>query len=374
MITIREVQGGKMNKVYIDLPYKIYADDAQWVPPLYADEKKFHDPEHNEPLGYSTTKRWLAYRNEKPVGRIMGIINHPYNDRHQQKTVRFYQLDCINDPEVAHALLHTVEEWGRGHQMDKIIGPFGFSDKDPQGAKIEGYEYPSVILTPSNPPYLPELIVKEGYDKEVDVVEYQMPVPQELPVLYNRICERARKKDRLRLIEFTRRSELKPCIIPVLRLINETYTPIFGFVPLSENEIRKLADQFIPILDPHLVKLVADSNQEAVGFVIAMPGISEGLKRSRGKLFPFGFIHILRSLRSSKQLVLLLGAVKPSFRGIGITSLLAEALFASARARGMTMMDSHVILENNRLMRAEVENLGAKICKRFRVYQKSLVL
>ena len=204
------------------------------------------------------------------------------------------------------------------------------------------------------------------------MVEYEMPIPNELPDLYKRICARIRKKENLRPIEFTRRRELKPYIIPVLRLINETYTPIFGFVPLSESEIQKLADQFLPILDPRLVKLVADPSGTAVGFVIAMPGISEGLKRSRGKLFPFGFWHILRSLRTSTQLVLLLGAVKPSYRGIGITSLLAETLFASARKRGMTMIDSHVILETNRLMRAEVENLGAKIYKRFRIYRKKL--
>jgi hypothetical protein len=203
-------------------------------------------------------------------------------------------------------------------------------------------------------------------------LSYELAIPDQLPASYTAIAERVRQRAHLRLVEFASRAALKPYIVPVLKLVNETYTPIYGFVPLSETEIHKLAAQYLPILNPRLVKIVVNQSGESIGFVVSMPGITRALQRSGGKLFPFGFIHLLKDLSSCKQLVLLLGAVKPGYRGTGATVLLAESLFNAARKRGMTVIDSHVILENNFLMRAEMENLGARMYKRFRVYAKDL--
>lgn len=372
MIRVQVVGTKKEMEVYLQLPARIYANYPQWVPPLIADERKFHSPKHNEALQYSTIAHWIAWENERPVGRIMGIINHQYNKMHGERTGRYYQLDCINDASVARQLIETVEKWAKDQGMDRMIGPFGFSDKDPQGIKIEGHEFPAVLLTPANPPYLEQLIENSGYKKEVDCVSYRIPIPDKMPLLYKMVCDRIRSRGAYKLKEFQTRKELKPVIVPVLELVNLCYAEIFGFVPLSPSEIQKLAAQYLPILDPTLVKLVVTANDEAIGFVVSMPGITEGLQRSGGKLFPFGFIHILRSLQKSKQLVLLLGAVKPGHKGKGVTALLAESLLTTARKRGMTEIDSHLILENNMVMRAEAENIGGKVYKRFRVYQKKL--
>lgn len=372
MLSLIEVKTKSQLREFIHLPLAVYADYPDWVPPLFADERKFHSPKHNEALASSSVKRWMLYREGKGVGRIMGIINHEYNAKHQSKTARFFQLDCIHNAEVSNHLLEAVETWARQAGMDKIIGPFGFSDKDPQGIKIDGFDHPSVLLTPSNPPYLQHLIEQRGYTKEIDCVSYEMQVTPQLPATYQRICSRIRQRGYLQLREFKKRSQLQPYIVPVLRMLNETYTGIYGFMPLSDSEIRKLAAQYLPILNPALVKLVCGPADEPLGFVVAMPGITDGLRKSKGKLFPLGFLHILHSLKYSRQLVLLLGAVKPAFRGLGVTALLAEALLAAAHQRGMTVIDTHLILENNHLMRAEAENLGGIIHKRFRVYQKSI--
>ena len=190
-----------MNKVYINLPYKLYAGYPQWVPPLYGDEKKFHDPGHNEALAYCSVERWVAYDGDVPKGRVMGVINHPYNQKQGEKTARFYQLDCVNDALVCRSLLETVETWAREKGMQKIIGPFGFSDKDPQGIKIEGFEYPAVLLSPANPPYLRTLIESEGYGKELDCLSYELPIPRELPQTYQRICDRVRSRNKVFLRE-----------------------------------------------------------------------------------------------------------------------------------------------------------------------------
>ena len=372
MITIREVSTAAELKTFIYLPKKLFSDNPQWVPPLYDDEKKFHSPKHNEALGYCEVKRWLGYIDGQPMGRIMGIIHPVYNEKHGEKTARFNCFEAPDNRELLQQLMDTVSNWAREKGMNKLIGPYGFSDKDPQGYKIDGFDELSVLLTPSNPPYLPQFLESIGFTKEVDSISYQLPIPEQLPENYEKICDRLLARGYYQLKEFKNRRELKPYIQPVLRLVNETYKDLFGFVPMSDAEIQKLAAQYLPILDPSLVKLVTNKDGEALAFVVSMPGISEGLQKSGGELLPFGFWHILQSLRNSKQLVLLLGAVKPSARGVGITAILGRSLFQSARKKGMTTIDSHLILENNPLMRAEMENLQAQVYKRFRVYQKKL--
>jgi hypothetical protein len=371
-IEIRVVDTKKLLKDYIFLPEIIYKQDSRWVPPMYMDEWAFHDPNQNKALDYCDTIRAIAYRNNNPVGRIMGIIHHPYNKHHSEKTVRFFNFDCINDQKIAHTLIQYIEVWGKEKGMNKIIGPFGFSDKDPQGIQIEGLEFLPIIATPTNPLYLQPLVENEGFQKEVDCVSYQMPIHPTLPPIYEKVYGRISKNQSLKLLEFTSKRQLGPYIIPVLRLVNEAYASIFGFVPMTEEEMKKFAAQYLPVLDPVFVKAVVNPENEVIAFVVAMPDMSKGIQKARGKLFPFGFIHILRAMRKTNQLNLLLGAVKPGFRGVGLNVLLGKSLMESAVKRGLTLMDSHLILENNTLMRSECERIEGKVYKRFRVYQKIL--
>ena len=371
-IEIRVVDTNNLLKQYIFLPEKIYKGDTRWVPPLYNDEWTFHNPKENKALTYCDTIRILAFRENKAVGRIMGIIHHPYNQQHNEKTVRFFNLDCINDQRVANALIGFVKNWGKEKGMNKIIGPFGFSDKDPQGLQVEGLEHLPVLATPTNPAYLQVLVENEGFRKEVDCVSYRMPIEQTIPTIYEKIFERIQQNKSLKLIEFSSSRQLKPYIVPVFRLVNEAYAHIFGFVPMTEEEMKKFAAQYLPVLDPNFVKIVVDQQNQIIAFVVAMPDMSIGMQRSKGKLFPFGFIHILTSMRKTTQLNLLLGAVKPGHQGKGLTVLLGKSILESARKRNMKLMDSHLILENNQLMRSECERVGGTVYKRFRVYQKMI--
>ena len=369
-IEIKIVDTKNLLRQYIFLPDKMYKGDERWVPPLYADEWSFHNPQENKVLTSCDTIRTIAYRNNQPVGRIMGIIHHPYNKQHHEKVVRFFNLDCINDQAVAHTLIKYIENWGKGKGMNKIIGPYGFSDKDPQGLQIEGLAYLPVLATPTNPLYLQALVENEGYQKEIDCVSYQMPILETIPTLYESINERIKKNQSFVLLEFKSKRQLKPYIIPVFRLVNEAYASIFGFVPMTEEEMKKFAAQYLPVLDPEFVKAVVNTEGVLIAFVVAMPDMSLGIQKAKGKLFPFGFIHILNAMRKTTQLNLMLGAVKPGLQGRGLTALLGKAILQSAYKRGMKIMDSHLILENNPLMRSECERIGGKVCKRFRVYQK----
>ncbi len=370
---IREVRDKRQLREFIYLPRRLYADWPQWVPPLYADEFNFHDPRHNEALSYSDTVRFILYRDGKPVGRIMGIINRRYNEQHGESAARFFNFDCLNDVGMARTLVNAVEQWARSKSMTRMIGPYGFSDKDPQGLQVEGFENLAVIATPVNPPYLQALIEGLGYTKETECVSYRFDIPAVLPPLFNRIYERLQANPNVRLVEFTSRKQLKPYIVPVFRLVNETYAPLFGFVPMSEKEIQKFAAQYLPILDPAFVKVIVNAGNEVISFIVAMPDMSRGMQKAGGKLFPIGFIYILRAMSKSKQLNLLLGAVGERYRSMGLTVLLATSLFATARKRGLTFVDSHLVLETNKRMRAECEHVGGVIYKRYRIYQKSLV-
>lgn len=371
-LEIKAVNSKALLREYIYLCRDIYKSEPRWVPPFYEDEWAFHDPEKNKTLHRCDSMRVLVYKDGKGAGRIMGIIHHPYNQLHHEKTARFFNFDCINDQEVANTLIETAEKWAIEKGMNKIVGPFGFSDKDPQGLQIEGFEYLPVLATPANPAYLPTLVTGAGYTKEIDCVSYQMVIPKNVPALYEKIHHRILRNQKLHLIEFKSKRQLKPFIIPVLRLVNETYAPLFGFAPMSEEEMKKFADQYLPVLDVEFVKVIVNKNQEVIAFVVAMPDMSVGIQKAKGKLFPFGFIYVLNAMRKSKQLNLMLGAIRNGHRGTGLSAVLGKATIESANKRGLEVMDSHLILENNLPMRGECEKLDGKVCKRYRIFSKTL--
>lgn len=370
-ITLKEVVSKRDLRKFIHFPASLHKGHDAWIPPIYADEWNFFNPKKNSSFNSAETVLILALNGKKPVGRVMGLINTRYNEIHKEDHGRFIFLECINDQNVAHELITYIENWAREKGMTHLIGPIGFSDKDPQGFLIEGFKYRAVIDTTCNHPYMIDLITKEGYDKKVDLHDYLVKVPEIMPALYERIFARVSHRADFKVVEFKSRKELKPYILPVLELMNETYMDIYGFVPLKENEMQDLAKRYLPILDPDFVKVVTIAD-EVIAFVIAMPDFSDGLKKSGGYLFPFGLFQILRSLKKSNHLVLLLGAVKPKYRGLGGDALMAVKLLDTAMKRNMKTIESHLILETNGKMIAEVLKAGGDIFKKFRIYKKEL--
>ncbi|MFM2190789.1 MAG: hypothetical protein RL491_1175, partial [Bacteroidota bacterium] len=312
------------------------------------DERRFHDPKHNAGLLNSETVRFLAFLDGQAVGRVMGIISHGYNQDHHEKDARFFQFDCIENEQVAEKLLNHVIEWGRAMGMKRIIGPFGFSEKDPQGIQIEGSKSAPVIASASNPAYIQRMIEEAGFTKFKDCVSYVMEIPEVLPPSYKRICERLSALNDYEIVSVKKRSDLKPHFRDVLLLLNEGYENIYGFVPLSDEDIQHMADEYLDFIDPRFVKFIRKTSDcEIIAFVLAMPNLAEGFRKAKGRLFPFGFVHLIKCLKSSKKLDLLLGAVHPKHQGKGLTALLAVALMEEASKAGMAQLDSHLILEEN---------------------------
>ncbi len=374
-VEIREIlpQKGKDLKAFILLPEKIHAGHANWVYPLVTDDWKYFDSRKNKAFGYSDTILLLACKDGRPVGRAMGIINHRYNEHRNEKTARFGYLETSEDREVFRALLRYIEDWARAKGMTKIVGPYGFSDQDPEGYLIEGFEHRATIATYFNFEWVPRWLEEEGYTKDNDWFVYKLAVPKEMPEFYKRIYERAMKRGTYEIIEFKTRKEIKPWIRKVLGLMNETYMTgnIYGFAPLEPQEMDDLAKRFLPIVDPRFVKVVAKDG-EVLSFVIAMPDMTEGINKARGRLFPFGFIHVLRAARKTKQLDLLLGAVKEQYRGQGLDVLMGVKVLQSASEAGMEKIDTHHEMEANVKVRAEMERMGGQIYKKFRAFQKAL--
>ncbi|MBP7870370.1 MAG: hypothetical protein KA000_02390 [Candidatus Saccharicenans sp.] len=373
-INLREIKSKKDLKTFIYLPEKLHQSQENWVHPLYPDEWAYFNPEKNRAFGYSDTLMLLAEKDRQPVGRVMGLINRRYNEVRGEATARFGYLESIEDQEVVHALLSRVEQWAKEKGMNRIIGPYGFSDQDPEGFLIKGFEYRATIATYYNFPWLPEMVEKEGYVKDLDYFVYKLQIPKEIPEIYRRVSERILKKGNFELLEFKNRREIKPWVRPILSLMNETYieSNIYGYAPLDENEMDALAKKYLPVLDPKLVKGVLKDGQP-VAFIIGIPDMTAGIKKARGRLFPFGFIHILRAQKKTKQLDLLLGAIKKEYRGVGLDALMGMAMIASAQKAGFEIIDTHHEMEANVKVRAEMEKMGGIVYKIFRVYQKSLV-
>jgi len=369
-VTIKQVKTKKDLRTYIYLPEHLHRGHKNWLYPIYADEWTFYSHKKNHTYTYSKTVLYIAYLDNEPVGRIMGIINNKYNNANNEKQGRFSFLDSIDNQEVTTVLLQKVEQWVKENGMEYIIGPFGFSDKEPQGLLIEGFEEPAIIVTNHSFKYLNKFVELNGYEKELDVVQYKVKIPETAPELYKRASARALKNG-YEIKDFGSRKELKPYIQPVFKLLNESYKNIFGFAPFLDKEIFEFANRYIYLLNPHLVKVVVNKEKELIGFVISMPDISEGINKAKGRLFPFGLWHILRAGKKTKQLNLLLGAVKEEHRNNGIDTLLAVKLFESANKEGLKYLDSHVVMEENKRMRAEMERLGANIYKKYRIYRKN---
>jgi hypothetical protein len=370
-LVIKEVLTKKDRREFIYLPEKVHKNEPDWLPPIYMDEWELYNKKKNKSYQYADALLLLAYRDNKPVGRIMGIINRRYNTINNEQHGRFCFMECYNDKEVFHALITRVEEWTRQNGMTRIIGPLGFSDKDPQGFQIEGFEYPLFMTAPNNSKYMPELIEAEGYEKKVDLVDYLGKIPEKFPLIYEKVLSRFEHNKEYKIVEFASKKELKPYIIGVLELMNETFAEIYGFVPLNDKEKIEFAARYLPILDPKFIK-VAETEGKLVGFAVGMPDISKGIRDAKGKLLPFGIFKILMESKRSKKLLMMLGGVKKEHRGKGLDVLMGVKILQSGIKHKMDMLDSHLVLENNTKMRGEYERVGCKVVKKFRIYQKEL--
>jgi len=359
---------------FIKLPARIHKGHANWIPPIYMDERDFVNPLKNGSFKYCSHIRLLAYRDGEVVGRVMGLINHRYNQVKNENNARFSYLETYNDQEVAHTLISKVESWARSLGAEKIVGPLGFSDKEPQGYLVDGFDEPTVLMANCNYKYQVDLIKNEGFVPEINLVSYKTEIPASTPAVYKRILPRLEKlNSEFRMVEFESRWKLRKYIRPVLNLTNRTFQEIYGSMPYEEKEMDDFANRFIWLLNPKFVKVIENQNGEVIAYTVAMPDISKGIQKSKGYLFPFGIFSILRSGKKSNRIVAMLGAIEEQYRGRGLDVMMALKIFGSARQEGKKEIDGHLVMETNYAMRGEYEHIGGQIYKRYSIFAKSLI-
>jgi len=346
-VSIKEVNTREDLKTFIYLPEKIHKNHKNWLHPLYMDDEKFFDKDKNSLFKHNEAVLFLAYENGKAVGRIMGVIPTDYNKFHGKNDARFSFFECFENKEVFNALITAVETWAKSKNCTEIIGPMAFSDKEPQGFLTKGFEEKAMLVTN----------------------------PAQILNRYKNFNERVSKNLKIKTVEFTSTKAVKPYVKPVFDLINKTYTEIYGFTKLTEDEMTEFAERFLPLLNPKLIKMITDENGELLAFIIAMADLSEAIKNSRGRILPFGWARILWAMKTSKRLQLLLGAIHPNYQNKGLDAVLATMLFGSALKLGFKTVDSHLIMKDNLKMRGEIEKLeGFNLYKEYCIFRKNLVV
>ena len=372
MITLHEVQSRASLRRFVAYPETLYRDHPCYVPKLVGDELATLRRDRNPAFEYCEARYWLAMRNGMPAGRIAGIISHRYIETWKRQRIRFGWLDFVDDPAVAAALLGAVEEWGRSRGLDEAHGPLGFCDLDRQGMLVEGFDELDVLNTNYNFAYYPAHLERLGYVKDVDWLEFLVTVPSAVPARVDRIASAALERSGMRVLRTRRRSDLKPYIAEVFALINEAFQHLYSVVPLTEAQMRFYTKEFFGFVDHEFVTLVLDGEGRLAAFGWSMPSLSLALQQNRGRLFPFGFIAVLRALRKNDRLDLLLTAVKPAYHHKGLGAVLMLEAWKAAAARGMKVAEAGPQLESNAKIHAQWANFESRQHRRRRCYVKAL--
>lgn len=375
MIEIKKIEPTKGNlKRFTEFQIDLYDGNPWFVPPLVSDDVATLDPKENPAFDFCESAYFMAYRDGKPVGRIAGIINRQVNEKSHSRTARFGFVDFIDDHEVSAALFKAAEDWARSKGMEKIIGPLGFTDLDHEGMLVEGFEELSTMATIYNYPYYPEHMERLGYKKESDWLEFQMEVPDAIPDKYNRIAEIVKKKFGLRVLKYSSRKRIKKEYGHALfHLVNDSYKNLYQYSTLTERQIEYYINIYLGLLNLELVTLVVDEAGKLVGVGISMPSMSRALQKSKGKMLPLGWYHLLKGLKGKNDRVdLLLVAVHPDYQNKGVNALLFQDLIPYYIKNGYRYAESNPEMETNSKVQSQWEYFTTRQHRRRRSFEKKL--
>ena len=374
-IEIRKVSGWSGIDKFTRFGNSLYKGCKNAVPDLFLDMLTTFSEKKNAAFEFSEAQLFLAYNGREIVGRVAAIINHRANETWNVKNVRFSYLDFIDDDEVAKALLEAVEEWGRERGMTHCQGPMGFTDFDKEGMLIDGFDYTGSMTTFYNYPYYPKHLERLGYEKEVDWIQLRMAVPEQIPERFQRVGGLIRDRYNLQVKKLSR-SEMYEGSYgkKIFKLFNEAYSPLFGYSALSEKQIDSFVDMYFNIIDMRLVPVIEDKEGNLLGVAVTMGSLSKALQKAKGSLFPFGWLHVLKSLKIKHEdtVEMLLIAVKPEYQGKGVNALMFCDLIPIYNQMGFKWAETGPQLETNHKELNQWGALNPHISKRRRCYRKAL--
>ena len=378
-ITIKKVETKEDLKAFIEFHYDLYEGNEYDVPNLYSDEVNTLSKDKNAAFDFCVADYYLAIRDNKVVGRVAAIINNKANEKWNQKRVRFGWIDFIEDKEVLEALLKAVENFGKAHGMNEIVGPLGFTDMDPEGMLTWGFDQLGTMPTIYNYDYYPRLLESlPGYEVDNKYVEYKLFVPDTVPEKYAKIAEMIQNRYNLRIKKLTKKDVFEGGYgKKIFELINSTYKDLYGFSELSQKQIYQYINMYFPFADLSLITLVEDASADnkLVGIGITLPSLSEALQKcKKGRLFPFGWFHLLRAIKFHKTKIvdLLLMGVLPEYRMKGVNALMFADLIPRYQAYGFEWGETQVEMETNTNVQSQWETLNPVMHKRRNCYKKVL--
>lgn len=379
-IEIKKVESRRDLCKFIDFHNELYKGNPYHVPNLYFDEMNTFRKDKNAAFDFCEAEFFMAYRDGKVVGRVAAIINHSANKKWERESVRFGWIDFVDDIEVSKALLKAVEDYGKSKGMKEIVGPLGFTDMDPEGMLLYGYDQLGTQATAYNYPYYPEHMDRMGgWEKDNDYVEYKLYVPEEMPEKYATIAKMIQKRYNLQ-VKKLKRNEIygeNGYGKKIFQVVNETFKDLYGYSKLTDRQIEQYVKMYLPMADLDLITIIEDWNtpdHKVVGVGISIPSLARALQKCGGKLFPFGWWHILRALKFHKTEVvdLLLIGVLPEYRQKGANALLFYDLIPHYQRLGFKWGETHVEMETNMKVQGQWQYLNREIHKRRRCYKKDI--
>ena len=385
-IRVVEISGRKALRRFVQFQLDLYRGVEGFVPPMFDSQLDGLDPEKNPAFEFCEVRLFMAYDGERPLGRIAGIINHHFNQKAGRPECRFSYCDFVDDPQVSQALLQAVESWGRSQGMVSMVGPLGMTDMDTEGCLVEGFEHLATFISGYNFDYYQRHFEAYGLQKDATWNEYRMPVPEAVPAKHQRVAEVVRQRYGLRALKFT---DAKVLVARyghrLFDLLNQAYAPLYGVSELTEKQIDYYIDLYLPQLRLDLIRLIVDQDDNLLAFGIACPSLSRAQQKAQGRMLPFGWWHLARTmyltrtsllgrlLRGGTDTVdLMLIAVRPDLQGKGINSLLFTELIPQFIANGYKYVESTHELETN----VKVQNLWGEFHpvrhKRFHTFRKEI--
>lgn len=373
-LEIREISTKRELKQFVKFQNILYKDHPCYIPTLESDDLNTLNWAKNPAFDFCDVIYFMAYRDNKPVGRIAGIINNIVNSKEGKLRARFGFVDFVDDAQVADALFAAVVNWARERGMTQLHGPLGFSDMDPEGMLVEGFDQLGTMVTIYNHPYYMAHLERMGFAKDADWVEFKIAIPAEVPDKYNRMAQLIAQKHNLRVVKCTSRKEtMDKYGTKLFELVNLAYNDLYGYSPLTGKQIKHYVDLYLPMLKLNNLTLIEDQSGELIAMSVAMPSIAKALQKSGGKLFPFGFIHLLRALKGRNDVAeLLLIAIKPEYQNKGLISMIFSDIIPVFNKNGYKYAESNPELELNTKVQNQWQLLEREQHKRRRIYLKEI--
>ena len=346
-IEIRKVSSRRDLKTFIGFQYHLYSGNKFWCPPLRFDELNTLRKDKNPAFDFCEAEYWLAFLSGKLVGRIAGIINHKANKRWNEKLVRFGWIDFIDDIKVSGKLIETVLNWGKEKGMNGIHGPLGFSDMDNEGMLIKGFDEVATLASIYNYPYYVEHMEKLGFQKAADWVQYEFTIPPEIPDKVERLTQLVKEKYKLRVIKAKKAKDLLPYAPKMFETLNAAFNELYGYTALTQKQVDMYVKAYFGFIRPEFVSFVVDQQDEVVGFGVSMPSLTKALQKCNGKLFPFGFLYILRAIKKNDIIDMYLNGVRPDYHSKGVNALYYNEMHRAYIKHGITKAITNPQLEEN---------------------------